>query len=1090
MERDKAGFNFRLLVPPRANAGQVSAVKPRDVFDKGYSKCFEETSLPFANSGLPVTLPTKTNKPDISRKMAVMPMEKEETLAKPSQLYSKLFEEAEKIKCWKSKLDSDISQKERKLHENKRTIETQRKAIQELQFENESLSMKLEEQMSENTDLTNKNNATRNLCNILKDTFERSAEKMSQLEAEQVETQHLFIQNNENIQRMVDAFEGLRVQAENDQQEMLRVKYGLKQFEHLKETFEKEFSLKEEEVVGLQTKLGNKENELKEISVTLQETQVKCHQLGEAEAVCQEELQTIRQKQDALREKLQETEVLLKGSEEKVSASTSTLEQTREEYEKRISEKLAKIQDMLIIQNDQAKQLSELQQTTQTLQESVAAEKLRVEELEGKESLVSAELKQRTAELGKITEEKEEADKQIHCLEASLEESSMSVVTLEKQVEAKEANISELTTEIGKMNDEIIQLQCKVTKVSDECEDVKTSLEKAINEEKNLKDMTQTLEAKLKECEEQLSAAQRQEEESEKEMNKLKKDIEQHKKDCERLTVDLNQLMMEKNTIQQEMEGNTSETKALEGFLKESKENVEKMKNEILHLEEENEKVREDLNTLRTEFEDQCQQKEDLQKQLNECSKSSQNESSKKDKQAKALELKLNTLTTKLDNKTKAHEEIQKENKALLKQINASKEDNAQLQTENKALLKQISGSKEDNAQLQTKINELKEKAQKAQRCHKEELEKVSSDLGSKTDMEAELREEVGRLKEAATEALKNKEDTEIKCQHKISDMVALMDKHKNQYDKMVMEKDSELEERMKKSMEMKTNTTKLELELSQLKIENDHTKQQLNMEKKETERLHQEVEQLKTTLRSQKKDHEQIEESLEKDISELKKQMKSLAKESEMMPEPKEPELVRKVQRGLSTPKVCSVKRSQFPLKGDDEDPFFATPSRQKGLDVFDIPKKSNKEYVIKTPCRTPASKVGSTPKIKTNSKDVFQTPSRTPTSKCASTPQIKAFRIRTPPSTEKWQKATLELDPKSDASDGADPMDFPVELEDVTPRRSAAQLRQTAAEDKTTPSPGVQKQAAMKRMRAAGWTTSGTLNRKKKKDSDDIFA
>lgn len=38
---------------------------------------------------------------------------------------------------------------------------------------------------------------------------------------------------------------------------------------------------------------------------------------------------------------------------------------------------------------------------------------------------------------------------------------------------------------------------------------------------------------------------------------------------------------------------------------------------------------------------------------------------------------------------------------------------------------------------------------------------------------------QVGRLKEAATEALKNKEDTEIKCQHKISDMVALMDKHK-----------------------------------------------------------------------------------------------------------------------------------------------------------------------------------------------------------------------------------------------------------------------------------------------------------------------
>lgn len=52
---------------------------------------------------------------------------------KSGQLYSQLFEEAERIKCWKSKLDSEVSQKDRKLQENKRTIETQRKAIQELQ---------------------------------------------------------------------------------------------------------------------------------------------------------------------------------------------------------------------------------------------------------------------------------------------------------------------------------------------------------------------------------------------------------------------------------------------------------------------------------------------------------------------------------------------------------------------------------------------------------------------------------------------------------------------------------------------------------------------------------------------------------------------------------------------------------------------------------------------------------------------------------------------------------------------------------------------------------------------------------------------
>lgn len=49
------------------------------------------------------------------------------------QLFTKLFDEVEKIKCWKVQTDSDIVQKERRLQENKRTIESQRKAIQELQ---------------------------------------------------------------------------------------------------------------------------------------------------------------------------------------------------------------------------------------------------------------------------------------------------------------------------------------------------------------------------------------------------------------------------------------------------------------------------------------------------------------------------------------------------------------------------------------------------------------------------------------------------------------------------------------------------------------------------------------------------------------------------------------------------------------------------------------------------------------------------------------------------------------------------------------------------------------------------------------------
>lgn len=116
-----------------------------------------------------------------------------QTNCSPKQVFLKLFDEVEKIHSWKVQISSDALQMDRRLQENKKTIETQRKAIQELQvwavvpafcfcsipvfatslsflhkilqnsfgnlsvqFGNESLSMKLEEQISDNENLRNK----------------------------------------------------------------------------------------------------------------------------------------------------------------------------------------------------------------------------------------------------------------------------------------------------------------------------------------------------------------------------------------------------------------------------------------------------------------------------------------------------------------------------------------------------------------------------------------------------------------------------------------------------------------------------------------------------------------------------------------------------------------------------------------------------------------------------------------------------------------------------------------------------------------------------------------------------------------------
>uniref|UniRef100_A0A3B4VJM4 Synaptonemal complex protein 1 n=1 Tax=Seriola dumerili TaxID=41447 RepID=A0A3B4VJM4_SERDU len=309
MERNQ-GFNFKLLVPPRLNNGQVCAVRPQEIvescgdfmntFQQGYSRCFDKgQNMPFPNTSL--VTPTKPIRQGIFYYATL-------NNCNPGQLCSKLFEEVEKMKCWKVKVDSDTVQKERRLQENKRTIETQRKAIQELQFGNENLSIKLEEQISENEDLRNKNNATRNLCNILKDTCQRSAKNMQLFESEREETHHLVMENSESIQKLIAAFESLRILAEADQQEMQKVKEGLLQFEELKEKYCQEYAMKEEEVAGLQIKLKNTESGLEKVLLDLHETQKHCKQLQETTNQQNELLKSSKAEQESLLQQLHTAE--------------------------------------------------------------------------------------------------------------------------------------------------------------------------------------------------------------------------------------------------------------------------------------------------------------------------------------------------------------------------------------------------------------------------------------------------------------------------------------------------------------------------------------------------------------------------------------------------------------------------------------------------------------------------------------------------------------------------------------------------------------------------------------------------------------
>ncbi|GAA6096171.1 synaptonemal complex protein 1 isoform X1 [Tachysurus ichikawai] len=1006
MER---AFNFKLLVPPRHRLGQVSAVKPQDTGLNddnsslmapvtSFNKCFEKEII----SNSKMVLPTESPRPEITKMSAVMPIEKEGPSLRSSQLYSKLFEEAEKIKAWKLKMDYDILQKDRNLQENKRTIETQRKAIQELQFENESLSMKLEEQLNKSEDMRNKNNATRNLCNILKDTFERSVEKMSLFEGEREETHGLFLQNHETIQRMIAAFESLRLQAESDQLEMLKAKEGLKQFEELKVKFESDYHMKEEKVSLLEEQLREKESQHTEILLKLHGTQKNFSQLQNS---ANEHLHNCKEEQNELKEKLEREEQLRRESEENQVSLVNTLEQTKEMYENNLLERDIKLKDISNSKEQLVLQIKEIQLTADSLQSSLKSEKQRAQELESELSSVSQDLCNRNKELGIIKEVKVECDSQIQALKLEMEIKENTLKSFDEKIKEDEVKILQLTLEREGKEADINALKEKLEIAAFENKKMMATLEEAVNEQTLLKEHCLLKEDRLQTIEEQLSEALKKESESTNNIERLQNDISQFKDRYDDLLERFNQLLLQKNTEQHE----DSDPKG-----EQMKVTVEKMKIEVEKLEVEKQQLQKQLEVLNAKIETQHQENENIQELLKEANKSSQNRLAKKERQVKALELKLSNLKTRQEAKAKTQDENLKE------------------------------------------VAQLKEESQKLKHYHQEEYKRLCSELGKKSASEAELILEVQKWKQGSLEATKSKEDIEIKFQQKIADMVALMERHKHEYDKMVEEKDAELNEKRMREAEVNANKTSLELELSYLQVENVQLKQQLDEIKMEKEKLRQQVEEITKMQTSQKDIYKKKEECLKQEMIALKKQIESLEKD--------------KAQKLSET---ASNRKSS------------------KTTDVGAI-KKSTRVFSKNTGIETPLRKDPATP---FRLDDSLKTPSWTLGTKTGTTSRIRSFRIRTPPSTEKsapWKQNTLELDPKSDSSEQNDVLNMSTVINNQT-KDSGTECLGLFKVQRTAvyKSPGAAiKLAAMKRMRDAGWTTITSSDKKKKKVTEKIFA
>ncbi|NXD69928.1 SYCP1 protein, partial [Eolophus roseicapillus] len=984
MEKEKP---FKLFVPPRLSSSQVSAVKPQASaratgLCQGFNKCQDDDF----NSPFVMSTPNHgeiTDSDAISQEVKLGSEVHEENVETVNELYSKLYKEAEKIKRWKLTVESELKQKERKLQENRKIIEAQRKAIQELQasiFENEKLSLKLEDEISENKDLLKENSASRHLCNLLKETCTHFTEKSTKYEHEREETRQLYEELNNNIERMVVAFEELRVQAENSRLEMcFKLKEEAEKVDKLEKECQLEVSVKEKQISALTIQSDEKDDIIRDMETQLQESKNKIADLEEAKRHEGEMLKKSQISQEHLRAELEETKVSLQKTEVTQKSLETELQTAVKALIEMTEEKEAQEEECKKTKALHASLREEFETSISNLKSLLQKEQNRLEKFQDESKLLTLELRNKSAELEEMTK--------LKC--------------------DKEMQLEELSETLGKVEAILLKKQ-----------DLEATLEDLQEREKETKNVLQIREKEIEDLKVQLSNTAEKEQNYLDQFKALNTDLEQQALKNEQLTAYINELSLEKEQIAQEKSAMATELEKLQESYEASCKLPAKLKllNKYL-LMLFNLSFRNELKSLKEKMAKKGEEIKSKLDEREENAKNIENEMSRKEKQLKILENKLNNLKKQVENKNKCIEELQQENKLLKKKITAE--------------------SKKTSI-YEGKVNKLELEMENMNKQHKETVDIYEKDIEAKKVNENKLLEEVERMKLLAHEATAIQRETDTRCQHKITEMVALMEKHKCEYDKMVEEKDTELKLYKVKDQEQFSSKRALENELSCLKSELSSLKEQLKAEIEEKENL------AKKALQNMVPEKEKKHKKIQTHFAETPKAQFDLDYESINVKNKKSP-------NDIPT-KVNVMEKTKMP-------PSVSAKSS--------LGNPSFKAYMIKTP---PVQKL-----------------------------QSESTNLLSEQSMRKKQKVLLQLDTQSDSSEHSDLLslvseeemfkklyrDYPQasQLYTMTPKKKPATLN--------VKTPGsVLKLSTMRKMREAGWTAVSKLDRKRKmKEAEKLF-
>ncbi|XP_010140620.1 PREDICTED: synaptonemal complex protein 1 [Buceros rhinoceros silvestris] len=701
---------------------------------------------------------------------------------------------------------------------------------------------------------------------------------------------------------------------------------------------------------------------------------------GEPGAFCLHEGEMLKDSQisqEHLRAELEEARISLRKKEVAQKSLETELQTTVKTLIQVTEEKEAQVEECKKTKALHASMIEEFDTTISNLKSLLQKEQNRLEKYEDESKLLTLELRNKSAELEEMTK--------LKC--------------------DKEMQLEDMSEILGKVEGLLVKKK-----------DLEATVENLQEREREMKNVLQNREKEINDLKVQLTSTAEKEQTYLKQLMAVNTELEREALKNEQLTVYVNKLLLEKEQIAQEKSVMATELKKLQESNEDSRKKEENTKQLVENLEEANGQLRNELESLK----EMAKKGEEIKSKLDEReenAKSIENEMSRKEKQLKILENKFSNLKKQVENKAKFIEELQQENKALKKKITAE--------------------SKKTSI-YEGKVNKLELEMENMNKQHKETVDIYQRDIETKKVNENKLFQEVEKMRLLADEATAMQRETDIRCQHKITEMVALMEKHKHEYDKMVEEKDAELKLYKIKEQEQLSSKRSLENELTCLKSELSSLKEQLKAEIEEKENL-------------AKEHHQNM-------VPENEKKHKKIQTHFPETP---------KAHLDLDCDSI-NVKNKKSPN---------------------DIPVRVNMMEKKKIPPSVSAKSPLGSPSLKTY---IIKTP---PTHKL----QSESTNLHSEQCMRKKQKVLLQLDAQSDSSEHSDLLSI-VSEEEMFKKLykdypQASQLYAVTPQKKpTTPSiktsGSVLKLTTMRKMREAGWTAVSKMDRKRKiKEAEKFF-